>query len=130
MDIAGSTSVGRGCCLRQCFQRLVRGAQFFGARGLELIGHPGQRRAALLLQGGNGAAGFLRRGKAAALQQGCALRIEQLEIEQAIALLQTQRGEALAALAGQLDPIGTEETRAVTEALEALAEATPTTSGS
>jgi len=52
------------------------------------------------------------------------------EAGRTIALLQTQRGEALAALAGQLEPIGTEETRAVTEALEALAEATPTTSGS
>ena len=55
------------------------------------------------------------------------------EAGRTIALLQAQRGQTLttlAALAGQLEPIGTEETRAVTEALEALAEATPTTSGS
>jgi tryptophanyl-tRNA synthetase len=44
--------------------------------------------------------------------------------------LQEQGGAALAALAAQLEPIDAEGTRAVTEALEALAEATTTTNGS
>ncbi|RTQ33365.1 tryptophan--tRNA ligase [Variovorax sp. NFACC27] len=53
------------------------------------------------------------------------------EAGRTIAILQAQRGEALAALAGQLEPIGTEKIRAVEEALEALTETTPgTTSGS
>ena len=49
------------------------------------------------------------------------------EAGRTIAVLQQQRGEALAALADQLEPIEPEETRAATEALEALAEATTTT---
>jgi tryptophanyl-tRNA synthetase len=52
------------------------------------------------------------------------------EAGRTIAVLQAQRGEALTTLASQLEPIDTEGTRAVTEALEALTEATPTTSGS
>ncbi|MDQ0072586.1 tryptophanyl-tRNA synthetase [Variovorax boronicumulans] len=52
------------------------------------------------------------------------------EAGRTIALLQTERGAALATLAEQLEPIDTEQSRAVTEALEALAEATTTTDGS
>ncbi|MGJ7607595.1 tryptophan--tRNA ligase [Variovorax sp. LT1R20] len=52
------------------------------------------------------------------------------EAGRTIALLQAERGAALAAAAAQLEPIDTEQTRAVTEALEALAEATTTTDGS
>jgi tryptophanyl-tRNA synthetase len=52
------------------------------------------------------------------------------EAGRTIALLQAERGAALAALAAQLEPIDTEQSRAVTEALEALAEATTTTDGS
>lgn len=52
------------------------------------------------------------------------------EAGRTIALLQAQRGEALASLAAQLEPIDIQGTRAVTEALEALAEATPTNPGS
>jgi tryptophanyl-tRNA synthetase len=52
------------------------------------------------------------------------------EAGRTIALLQAQRGEALATLGAQLEPIDTQGTRAVTEALEALAEATPTNPGS
>ena len=52
------------------------------------------------------------------------------EAGRTIALLQTERGAALATLAAQLEPIDTEQSRAVTEALEALAEATTTTDGS
>ncbi|MGJ7557190.1 tryptophan--tRNA ligase [Variovorax sp. RB3P1] len=53
------------------------------------------------------------------------------EAGRTIAVLQAQRGEALTALAGQLEPIDTTEgTRAITEALEALVEATPTHQGS
>jgi tryptophanyl-tRNA synthetase len=52
------------------------------------------------------------------------------EAGRTIALLQGERGAALAALAAQLEPIDLEQTRAVTEALEALAEATTTTDGS
>jgi len=53
------------------------------------------------------------------------------EAGRTIAILQAQRGEALPALASQMEPIGTEGIRAVEEALEALTEATPgTTSGS
>jgi tryptophanyl-tRNA synthetase len=52
------------------------------------------------------------------------------EAGRTIAVLQAQRAAALAALAAQLEPIDTEGTRAVTEALEALAEATTTTNGS
>ncbi|RQO46222.1 tryptophan--tRNA ligase [Variovorax sp. KBW07] len=49
------------------------------------------------------------------------------EAGRTIAVLQEQRGAALATLAAQLEPLDTEGTRAVTEALEALAEATTTT---
>jgi hypothetical protein len=35
---AGSTPAGCSCCLRQCFQRRTRGAQFFRADRLELVG--------------------------------------------------------------------------------------------
>jgi tryptophanyl-tRNA synthetase len=52
------------------------------------------------------------------------------EAGRTIAVLQAQRAAALAALAAQLEPIDTEGTRAVTEALEALAEATTITDGS
>jgi tryptophanyl-tRNA synthetase len=52
------------------------------------------------------------------------------EAGRTIALLQAERGAALASLAGQLEAIDSEGTRAVTEALEALAEATSTTQGS
>ncbi|ADU38826.1 tryptophan--tRNA ligase [Variovorax paradoxus] len=52
------------------------------------------------------------------------------EAGRTIALLQTERGAALATLAEQLEPIDTEQSRAVNEALEALAEATTTTDGS
>jgi len=52
------------------------------------------------------------------------------EAGRTIAVLQAERGAALAAVAAQLEPIDTEQTRAVTEALEALAEATTTTDGS
>jgi len=52
------------------------------------------------------------------------------EAGRAIAALQQQRGAALAALADQLEPIGTEELRAANEALEALAETTTSTNGS
>jgi tryptophanyl-tRNA synthetase len=52
------------------------------------------------------------------------------EAGRTIAVLQAQRGEALASLAEQLEPIDTEGTRAVTEALEALAEATSANQGS
>ena len=52
------------------------------------------------------------------------------EAGRTIAVLQAERGAALVALAEQLEPIDTEGTRAVTEALEALAEATPTNQGS
>jgi tryptophanyl-tRNA synthetase len=52
------------------------------------------------------------------------------EAGRTIAVLQAQGGAALAALAAQLEPIDAEGTRAVTEALEALAEATTTTNGS
>jgi tryptophanyl-tRNA synthetase len=52
------------------------------------------------------------------------------EAGRTIAVLQAERGAALASLAGQFEPIDTEGTRAVTEALEALAEATPTNQGS
>ncbi len=53
------------------------------------------------------------------------------EAGRTIAVLQAQRGEALTALADQLEPIDTTEgTRAITEALEALVEATPTHQGS
>jgi tryptophanyl-tRNA synthetase len=52
------------------------------------------------------------------------------EAGRTIAVLQEQGGAALAALAAQLEPIDAEGTRAVTEALEALAEATTTTNGS
>jgi tryptophanyl-tRNA synthetase len=52
------------------------------------------------------------------------------EAGRTIAVLQAQGGAALAALAEQLEPIDAEGTRAVTEALEALAEATTTTNGS
>jgi tryptophanyl-tRNA synthetase len=52
------------------------------------------------------------------------------EAGRTIAVLQAERGAALATLAAQLEPIDTEKTRAVTEALEALAEATATTDGS
>lgn len=52
------------------------------------------------------------------------------EAGRTIAQLQAQGEEALASLAAQLEPIDTEGTRAVTEALEALAEATPTNLGS
>jgi tryptophanyl-tRNA synthetase len=52
------------------------------------------------------------------------------EAGRTIALLQAERGAALATLAEQLEPIDTEQSRAVTEALEALAEATTTTDGS
>lgn len=52
------------------------------------------------------------------------------EAGRTIAALQAQRGEALTALAAQLEPIDTEGTRAITEALEALVEATPTHQGS
>jgi tryptophanyl-tRNA synthetase len=52
------------------------------------------------------------------------------EAGRTIAVLQAERGAALATLAAQLEPIDTEKTRAVTEALEALAEATTTTDGS
>ncbi|MDQ0606623.1 tryptophanyl-tRNA synthetase [Variovorax sp. W1I1] len=52
------------------------------------------------------------------------------EAGRSIALLQAERGAALATLAAQLEPIDTEQSRAVTEALEALAEATKTTDGS
>ena len=53
------------------------------------------------------------------------------EAGRTIAILQAQRGEALASLAGQMEPIDTEGIRAVEEALEALTEAAPgTTSGS
>lgn len=51
------------------------------------------------------------------------------EAGRTIAVLQEQRGAALATLAAQLEPLDTEGTRAVTEALEALAEATTTTDG-
>ncbi|MDQ0013682.1 tryptophanyl-tRNA synthetase [Variovorax boronicumulans] len=52
------------------------------------------------------------------------------EAGRTIAVLQAERGAALAAVAAQIEPIDTEQTRAVTEALEALAEATTTTDGS
>jgi tryptophanyl-tRNA synthetase len=52
------------------------------------------------------------------------------EAGRTIAVLQVERGAALAAMAAQMEPIDTEQTRAVTEALEALAEATTTTDGS
>ncbi|MDQ0033377.1 tryptophanyl-tRNA synthetase [Variovorax boronicumulans] len=52
------------------------------------------------------------------------------EAGRTIALLQAERGAALATLAAQLEPIDTEQSRAVNEALEALAEATTTTDGS
>ena len=52
------------------------------------------------------------------------------EAGRAIAALQQQRGAALAALADQLEPVGTEELSAASAALEALAEATTATSGS
>ncbi|MGF6348637.1 tryptophan--tRNA ligase [Variovorax sp. W2I14] len=52
------------------------------------------------------------------------------EAGRTIALLQAERDAALATLAAQLEPIDTEQSRAVTEALEALAEATTTTDGS
>ncbi|QSI32769.1 tryptophan--tRNA ligase [Variovorax sp. RKNM96] len=52
------------------------------------------------------------------------------EAGRTIAVLQAERGAALAAVAAQLEPIDTEQSRAVTEALEALAEATTTTDGS
>lgn len=52
------------------------------------------------------------------------------EAGRTIATLQEQRGAALATLAAQLEPLDTEGSRAVTEALEALAEATSTTQGS
>ncbi|MET3496923.1 tryptophan--tRNA ligase [Variovorax boronicumulans] len=52
------------------------------------------------------------------------------EAGRTIAVLQEQRGSALAALAEQLEPIDTEGTRAVTEALEALSDATAAHSGS
>lgn len=52
------------------------------------------------------------------------------EAGRTIAILQAERGAALAALAAQIEPIDTEQSRAVTEALEALAEATTTTDGS
>ncbi|MDP9990098.1 tryptophanyl-tRNA synthetase [Variovorax boronicumulans] len=52
------------------------------------------------------------------------------EAGRTIALLQAERGAALTTLAEQLEPIDTEQSRAVTEALEALAEATTTTDGS
>jgi len=52
------------------------------------------------------------------------------EAGRTIAVLQAERGAALATLGEQLEPIDTEGTRAVTEALEALAEATPTNQGS
>ncbi|MDP9894152.1 tryptophanyl-tRNA synthetase [Variovorax boronicumulans] len=52
------------------------------------------------------------------------------EAGRTIALLQAERGAALATLAEQLEPIDTEQSRAVNEALEALAEATTTTDGS
>ena len=52
------------------------------------------------------------------------------EAGRTIAVLQAQGGAALAALAAQLEPIDAAGTRAVTEALEALAEATTTTNGS
>jgi tryptophanyl-tRNA synthetase len=51
------------------------------------------------------------------------------EAGRTIAVLQEQRGAALATLAAQLEPLDTEGTRAVTEALEALAETTTTTDG-
>ncbi|KIQ28847.1 tryptophan--tRNA ligase [Variovorax paradoxus] len=52
------------------------------------------------------------------------------EAGRTIALLQAERGAALATLAAQLEPIDTEQSRAVTEALEALADAATTTDGS
>jgi tryptophanyl-tRNA synthetase len=52
------------------------------------------------------------------------------EAGRTIAVLQVERGAALASMAAQMEPIDTEQTRAVTEALEALAEATTTTDGS
>ncbi|MCR6477479.1 tryptophan--tRNA ligase [Variovorax sp. ZS18.2.2] len=52
------------------------------------------------------------------------------EAGRTIAILQAERGAALAAVAAQIEPIDTEQTRAVTEALEALAETTTTTDGS
>ncbi|CAA2109899.1 tryptophan--tRNA ligase [Variovorax paradoxus] len=52
------------------------------------------------------------------------------EAGRTIAVLQAERGAALGTLAAQLEPIDSEGTRAVTEALEALAEATSTNQGS
>ncbi|MDH6590966.1 tryptophanyl-tRNA synthetase [Variovorax sp. TBS-050B] len=52
------------------------------------------------------------------------------EAGRAIAALQQQRGAALSALADQLEPAGTEELRAASEALEALAEAASAGNGS
>lgn len=52
------------------------------------------------------------------------------EAGRAIGALQQQRGEALAALAERLEPLGPEELRAANEALEALAEAASTGNGS
>jgi len=52
------------------------------------------------------------------------------EAGRTIAVLQAERGAALGTLAAQLEPVDSEGTRAVTEALEALAEATSTNQGS